>query len=83
MVSFEVHEGGEGLQLVVTDDGPGISEAARGRLMSEAPVEPGGGVGLRLVRDLVTGLGGRVACHRLEGLTRIEVFLPAGEKAPC
>lgn len=82
-VSFDVHEDGEGLQLVVTDDGPGLSEAARARLMSEAPVEPGGGVGLRLVRDLVTGLGGRVACQSLEGVTRIAVFLPAGEKAPC
>lgn len=83
LVSFDAHEDGEGLRLVVADDGPGLSEAARARLMSEAPVEPGGGVGLRLVRDLVTGLGGRVAYERSEGLTRIDVFLPAREKAPC
>ena len=82
-VSFDVREGGEGLHLTVTDDGPGLSEAARARLMSEAPVEPGGGVGLRLVRDLVSGLGGRVVCDRSHGLTRIDVFLPAGEGAPC
>jgi signal transduction histidine kinase len=83
MVSFRVHEEGNGLQLAVTDDGAGLSESARARLMSEAPVEPGGGVGLRLVRDLVTGLGGRVTCQRSEGVTKIAVLLPAGEKAPC
>lgn len=82
-VSFDVHEEGEGLQLAVTDDGPGLSDAARARLMSEAPVEPGGGVGLRLVRDLVSGLRGRVACQRSEGVTRIAVFLPAADKGPC
>lgn len=83
LVSFDAHEDGEGLHLVVTDDGFGLSEAARARLMSEASVEPGGGVGLRLVRDLVTGLGGRIAYDRSEGLTKIDVFLPVREKAPC
>ena len=83
VVSFDAHDDGDGLHLAVTDDGPGLSEVARARLLSAAPVEPGGGVGLRLVRDLVTGLGGRVVCDRSEGVTRIAVFLPVGEKAPC
>lgn len=82
-VAFEVQTQGDGLHLAVTDDGPGLSDAARARLMSEAPVAPGGGVGLRLVRDLVSGLGGRVTCDRGEGVTRIAVVLPAGGNAPC
>jgi signal transduction histidine kinase len=82
-VSLEVREDLGGLKLAVTDDGPGISDAARARLMSEAPVEPGGGVGLRLVRDLVAVLGGSVDCDRAEGRTEITVRLPAGGEPPC
>jgi len=82
-VSLCVGEEAAGLRLVVTDDGPGLSAAASARLMSEAPLEPGGGVGLRLVRDLVTGLGGCVACDRSEGLTQITVRLPRRAEAPC
>lgn len=82
-VSLSIREENDRLELAVSDDGPGLSEAARARLMSEAPVEPGGGVGLRLVRDLVTGLGGGVACHRSEGRTQITVSLPRREARPC
>ncbi|MFN3547132.1 MAG: sensor histidine kinase [Mesorhizobium sp.] len=82
-VALGVREQGGGLELAVTDDGPGLSEAARARLMSEAPVEPGGGVGLRLVRDLVAGLGGAISCERREGRTEIRVSFPDREAAPC
>jgi two-component sensor histidine kinase len=51
--------------------------------MSKAAVEPGGGVGLRLVRDLVAGLDGAVAYRRADGRTRITVDLPGGGEAPC
>lgn len=71
------------LRLAVSDDGPGLSGAARARLMSEAPAEPGGGVGLRLVRDLVAGLAGRVDCDRVNGRTEITVRLPIGDEPPC
>ena len=71
------------LRLAVADDGPGLSEAARARLLSEAPVEPGGGVGLRLVRDLVAVLGGRLDCERAQGRTRITVRLPVGDQPRC
>lgn len=82
-VSLGVREAGDGLELTVADDGPGLTEAARARLVSEAPVEPGSGVGLRLVRDLVKGLGGRIACQRSDGVTRIAVLLPLGAEPPC
>jgi signal transduction histidine kinase len=82
-VSLSVLEKGNRLELEVTDDGPGLSETARDRLLSKAPVEPGGGVGLRLVRDLVAGLDGVIACDRLEGRTQITVSLPQHETLPC
>ncbi|SIN76554.1 sensor histidine kinase [Vannielia litorea] len=71
------------LVLKVTDDGPGLSEAARARLLSATPVEPGGGVGLRLVRDVVAGLGGEVSSDRVGAQTEITVRLPAMEETPC
>lgn len=83
LVSFDAHEDGEGLQLVVADDGPGLSEAARARLMTEAPVEPGGGVGLRLVRDLVASLRGSVRCDRSQDRTAITISLPRQKGSPC
>lgn len=82
-VALGVREQDGGFELVVTDDGPGLSEAARARLMSGAPVEPGGGVGLRLVRDLVASLGGAIACERKEGRTEIRVNLPRPKAAAC
>jgi len=83
LVSFDAREEGEGLQLVVADDGPGLSEAARARLMTEAPVEPGGGVGLRLVRDLVASLRGSVRCDRSQDRTAITISLPRQKGSPC
>ncbi|MBK0399915.1 HAMP domain-containing histidine kinase [Limibaculum sp. M0105] len=71
------------LDLAVADDGPGLSDSARARLMSEAPVAPGGGVGLRLVRDLVAGLGGTIAYDRSEGRTEITVSLPRRGAGSC
>ncbi|WP_296763960.1 HAMP domain-containing sensor histidine kinase [Sediminimonas sp.] len=79
-VSLRVDGLEDGLQLVVTDGGPGLSEAALRRLFSSAPTEPGGGVGLRVVRDLVSSLGGRIAHDRHEGRTVITVTLP-GKRA--
>jgi len=83
VVSLDVREEGDSLHLTVTDDGPGLSETAAARLLSEDPVEPGGGVGLRLVRDLVAGLGGGVAFNRSDGRTEITVRLPGSEARPC
>lgn len=80
-VGFSVHADAGGLVLRVSDDGPGLSEAARARLLSEDHVAPGGGVGLRLVRELVAGLGGALHCLRMDGRTVICVQLPMNEAA--
>jgi signal transduction histidine kinase len=67
----------EGIVLAIEDSGPGLPEHLRPRLLSDAPVEPGGGVGLRLVRELVQGLGGHITLvPSPEGLSEIRVHLP-------
>ena len=72
-----------GIGIEVSDSGPGLTAADRDRLMSSAPIPPGGGVGLRLVHDIVTELGGSIGLERVEGQTVISVDLPTGEAAGC
>lgn len=81
-VAFAARSGGEALLLSVADSGPGLSPQAQARLLSDGPVPPGGGVGLRLVRDLVAGMGGRIDYARDGARSDISVTLPAGG-APC
>ncbi|TDK53338.1 sensor histidine kinase [Antarcticimicrobium luteum] len=71
----------DGIELTISDDGRGLSAPDLDRLMSSAPVAPGGGVGLRLVHDLVVGLNGRIRHARGAGRTLLKVFLPKGEAA--
>ncbi len=73
-IGLHAMAGDDGFALEVRDTGPGLPEAARARLLSDALLTPGGGVGLRLVRDLVSGLGGRIEHAREDGTTRIRVF---------
>lgn len=68
---------GEVALLAVHDSGPGLPAHLQARLLSDAPVEPGGGVGLRLVRELVQGIGGQIALGQsAQGLPEIQVRLP-------
>lgn len=82
-VSLSVGRQQDGLLLTVTDDGPGLSDAARARLLSGGPLKPGGGVGLRLVRDIVTSLNGAISCGRSQGRTEIAIALPRREGRSC
>ncbi|PZR00861.1 MAG: sensor histidine kinase [Cereibacter sphaeroides] len=75
-VGMTVKNGGGGLSLAIRDSGPGLSEADLQRLMGAVPLPLGGGVGLRLVRDLVAGLGGRITHAHQDGETVIQVELP-------
>lgn len=81
-VGLRVQPGAGDLCIRVRDSGPGLPAPAHQRLMSDDPVQPGGGVGLRLVRDLVAGAGGRVAYARLAESSEITVTLPL-QGAPC
>lgn len=64
------------LTLTVSDSGPGLSQEAQDRLMGNRPLPPGGGLGLRMIRDLCHDLNGRVCHDRHDGMTRISVILP-------
>ncbi len=63
------------LRIAISDSGPGLSKAACARLLGTGETA-GGGVGLRLVRDLVSQLKGCVSLDRAEGETTIRVKLP-------
>jgi len=73
----------DGLCLSVSDDGPGLPLEAQKRLLSEEAVSPGSGVGLRLVRDLVAGLGGRIEYFRSLDRSTVLVLLPVSGEPTC
>jgi signal transduction histidine kinase len=76
-LGFHVCPDRDVLCLCVWDSGPGFSEAMKPRLLSDAPVEPGGGLGLRMVRDLVTSLGGVIELGLSpDGHNEVRVRLP-------
>ncbi len=77
-VALRVVSDAEGLHLSVADSGPGLAADDLARLLASGPLPPGGGVGLRLVHDLVKGLGGTVRHMRDAHRTVIDVCLPAG-----
>ena len=77
-------DGSEGLRLTVEDDGPGCAEedlaklAARGMRLDETTA--GHGLGLAIVRNLVSGYGGELSFGRSPDLGgfRVSVFLGPG-----
>ncbi|MFN3575967.1 MAG: ATP-binding protein [Tabrizicola sp.] len=75
-VEVTVSESRDRLLIEITDTGPGLSQADLDRLLTSGPLPPGGGVGLRLVHDLVSGLGGEIDHERVRGRTHVRVTLP-------
>jgi signal transduction histidine kinase len=70
------------LRLEVTDAGPGLPPsvvAALTELGTVNPHDPPRGLGIRVVRDLVRSLGGRITATAGEAGSSIVVTLPAGE----
>lgn len=76
-VGLRVSNGGDRLSIAVSNTGSAMSEADLRRLLAAGTLPPGGGVGLRLVHDIVSGLGGTLHHERAEGWTVIRVDLPA------
>jgi signal transduction histidine kinase len=76
-VGLRVSNGGDRLSILVSNTGSAMGEADLKRLLASGPLPPGGGVGLRLVHDIVSGLGGSLHHDRAEGRTVIRVDLPA------
>lgn len=79
-LEFRVFVDAEQLCLQITDNGPGLDKLSLARLLSQDPVEPGGGVGLRLVGDLAHELGGILSHERKDGMTTISIILAAQDQ---
>jgi signal transduction histidine kinase len=75
-IGFGVANGARQLSITISDDGPGFGTGDLNRLMASGPLPPGGGVGLRLVHDLVESLGGNIEHERKDGSTYVRVDLP-------
>ncbi|TNC67243.1 ATP-binding protein [Rubellimicrobium roseum] len=82
-VGLDVEEGPGELRVVVRDSGPGLPDSALRRLLTSDPGGPGGGLGLRTVRDLAAALGARIDHARAAGRTEIRVRFPIPEVAAC
>jgi signal transduction histidine kinase/HD-like signal output (HDOD) protein len=75
----EVNRGGKGfLELLVRDTGPGLPAAVRAQLFTPVSSAKGAGhgLGLSVVRDLVTRLGGEIQCRSGAAGTTFEIQLP-------
>lgn len=82
-VELDLSAASGGLKIEILDSGSGLSEEAEYRLLSSGPVQPGGGVGLRLVHDLVAELGGTLKAERRDGMTVISILVPFGDTEGC
>jgi signal transduction histidine kinase len=74
------HEGRSLQVLHIIDNGPGMSAQVQEKLFSpQVSVKPGAnrGLGLSVVHDLVTQLGGAISCQSSSTGTRVELLLPA------
>ena len=68
------------VELVVSDNGPGLSAEVMANLFSPVHSAKGGpnrGLGLSIVHALVKKLGGLIACRSGRGGTSFEILLPA------
>lgn len=85
-VAVELHEVTRGLELSITDHGPGLSESQRALLEDgDFPEfdDPRTGFGLQIVRLLVVQFGGEIRVRHVNGDetgTRITVLLPRSDQ---
>jgi signal transduction histidine kinase len=83
-VRISAHVEGEGVQIAVEDEGPGISEELRGRVFDLffTTKERGSGLGLPLTQQIVVAHDGVIRC--IDGAggkgTRFEIWLPAARE---
>lgn len=79
-VTVEIRAVEEGVEILVTDDGPGISEGNREKIFEEffttARDSGGTGLGLSITRTLVEAQGGAVELVPTEEGARFRILLP-------
>ena len=84
-VWVSARRGGEGVVVQVVDDGPGIPESIRERIFdpffTTKPVGEGTGLGLDIVRRLVSRHSGDLQVQSRPGRTAFTVTLPVGPAA--
>jgi signal transduction histidine kinase len=89
-IEVEVRDADQEVQVLVKDNGPGISLGEADKLFSlyyraahQAASAPGAGIGLFICRELVTLMGGRIwARSREEGGAEFGFSLPAYVEEP-
>ena len=85
-VKVGVSTTGAGVEVSVADDGPGIPEAIRDRIFdpffTTKPVGSGTGLGLSLVREIVSRHGGSIRLESGDAGTRFTVTLQEVKRPP-
>ena len=80
-IGVRAYQDGDVVAVEISDDGPGIPREVRGRVFepffTTKQIGEGTGLGLDIVRRIVTGHGGEVAFDSEPGDTRFVVRLPA------
>jgi len=76
---------GDGLEILVEDDGPGVDETVLHSLMQRGvrqdEAAPGHGIGLSIAKSLVEELNGRIAFSRSPALGGLRVEVRLGSRA--
>ena len=86
-VSTQVAKAGQGIEITVEDDGPGIPETIRGRVFepffTTKDVGEGTGIGLALCHRIVQSHNGRISLSTgANGGSLFRIFLPQEVEAP-
>ena len=81
---METRPCGSGLEVIVSDSGPGVAPADRERLFEPFFTRKSGGTGLGLYlsRQLVEAHGGRLELAAAPAGARFRIFLPGCEEEP-
>jgi two-component system sensor histidine kinase PhoQ len=70
-IAIEARRAGEGVEIAVSDDGSGIAESERARILERGAradrSAPGHGIGLSVVHEIATSYGGTLGIESLEG----------------
>jgi signal transduction histidine kinase len=78
-VVVTVQKKGNGIQVIISDNGPGVSESVRSHLFEKGVSTRGGGLGLFLSKEIIESMGGQIELLDSDpGMgAKFRVFLPA------